>query len=327
MMVPVRGRGRRSEVGDEAPRLGTDGLLLTATSLRRRYGDVVAVSDFTTTVRCGEVVTVLGPNGCGKTTSLEMALGLRRRDGGTVRVLGTEPRAHRRELAPYLGVALQGAALHARVRLREQLTYVAAAFDSGDTWRDIVDVLGLGAALDRPYGSLSGGMQRRAVVASALSGSPVLSVLDEPTSGVDLESRLQLWSAVRAMLTSREAGMLVTTHDLTEAEQHADRVIVMDAGRVIAEGSPRQLVRASGLLRVVTLRRRESRAGWGLPAHAGRALVSSPVELTLGFEDTPAAEALVAALRSRQEEVTALPREPTLQDVYLDVVSTGGGPS
>jgi ABC-2 type transport system ATP-binding protein len=300
-----------------------DTALLLAHGLSRSYGRHAAVSDFTAAVHAGEVVVLVGPNGCGKTTSVEMVLGLRRSDGGTARVLGLDPRRDRREVARSVGVQLQGAALHSRVRLREQLEYVGALYGTGDRWRDVAATLGLTSSLDRFYGTLSGGLQRRALVATALAGEPRLAVLDEPTSGVDVESRLELWSAVRTLLAARDAGTLVTTHDLTEAEQHADRVLVMRSGRVVADGSPAELVRRSGLASVLTLRRPAGTAGWVLPAHDGRPLATSPVEVTIGFGRPAGAQAFRAAVEGAGGPAGAgtvprvIERVPTLQDAYL----------
>lgn len=296
-----------------------DTALLRAEGLRRSYGSHVAVTDFTAAVHAGEVVVLVGPNGCGKTTSVEMALGLRHSDGGTVRVLGLDPRRDRREVARSVGVQLQGAALHARVRLREQLEYVGALYGTGDRWRDVAATLGLTGSLDRFYGTLSGGLRRRALVATALAGEPRLAVLDEPTSGVDVESRLELWSAVRTLLAARDAAALVTTHDLTEAEQHADRVLVMRSGRVVAAGSPPALVQRSGLASVLTLRRPAAAGGWTLPDHDGRRLAASPVEVTLGFDRPAAAQDFRTEVErtggSGAPRITE--RAPTLQDAYL----------
>jgi ABC-2 type transport system ATP-binding protein len=299
-----------------------DTALLRADGLRRSYGELVAVADFTAAVHAGEVVVLVGPNGCGKTTSVEMALGLRHSDGGTARILGLDPRRDRREVARSVGVQLQGAALHSRVRLREQLEYVGALHRTGDRWREVAATLGLTGSLDRFYGTLSGGLQRRALVATALAGEPRLAVLDEPTSGVDVESRLELWSAVRTLLAARDAAALVTTHDLTEAEQHADRVLVMRSGRVVAEGSPPALVRRSGLAAVLTVRRPAGAGGWTLPEHGGRQLAASPVELTIGFDRPAGAQAFRAAVEGRAADGAAgVPRiserAPTLQDAYL----------
>jgi ABC-2 type transport system ATP-binding protein len=287
--------------------------LLRAEGLRRSYGGVVAVADFTASVRSGEVVVLVGPNGCGKTTSVEMVLGLRGHDGGSVDVLGVDPRRGRRRIAREVGVALQGAALHPRVRLREQLEYCGALFRTGDRWREVASALGLESSLDKPYGSLSGGLQRRALVASALAGEPRLAVLDEPTSGVDVESRLEVWSAIRTLLASRNAGVLVTTHDLTEAEQQADRVLVMRSGRVVAAGPPQALVAGSGLVTVVTVRLVAGAAP--PPPRGGRVLAASPVEVTVGFDRTDTAAAFRAAAETPGTRVVERP--PTLQDAYL----------
>ena len=213
--------------------------VLEAEHLRRTYEGRPAVIDFSATVAPGEVVVLVGPNGCGKTTSVEMAIGLRRTEAGSSRIDGYDVVTQRRAVARILGLQLQGAELHARVRIREHLEYLAAlhGVDQGSA-DEVPRVLGLDDIVDRVYGSLSGGMQRRALVALAFVGRPRLVVLDEPTSGVDIESRNEIWAALRSLLVARGAGVLVTTHDLAEAQRHADRVIVMREGEIIASGPP-----------------------------------------------------------------------------------------
>lgn len=288
-------------------------VVLRTNGLRREYAGRLVVEDFTCEVRAGEVVVLVGPNGCGKTTSVEMALGLRKSDGGRSEVLGMDPRRQRRQLARSVGVALQGAGMHPRVRVREQLAYVAALYRTGDAAVAVPRLLGLQDVLDRPYGALSGGQQRRVMVAAALTGMPRFSTLDEPTSGVDLESRLQLWSAVHTLVTERGAAMLVTTHDLLEAERHADRVVVMRPGRIVARGTPAELVARSGVGHVVTLRGEGAQP----PAEHGVVLHASGSDTTVGFPDETAAQRWLESIPDLGEHPAVLRRGPTLEDAYL----------
>jgi ABC-2 type transport system ATP-binding protein len=287
--------------------------VLQAAGLRRSYGGRTVVYDFTATVDPGEIVVLVGPNGCGKTTSVEMALGLRRTEHGQSRLLGYDAVRDRRAVVSDIGVMLQNASLHARVRLSEQLQYLEAVYGAPGVGMRVAHELGLTDVLGQQYGVLSGGLQRRALLATALVGSPRLAVLDEPTSGIDLESRLKIWTVLRSQVVTAGAGMLITSHNLLEAEHQADRVIVMREGVVIASGAPKDLIAAAGIPFVVVVRSTDLPAIklTGIPLH------SSDVETTIGF--TTEGEAKEWAVECEQLPGTPSPtvRAATLEDVYL----------
>ncbi len=210
--------------------------------LRRRFGDAVAVAGLDLTVPRGEVVALLGPNGAGKTTTVEICEGFLRRDGGDVRVLGSDPAKDPGRLRPRIGVMPQGGGAYPGVRCAEMVRLVAtcAANPIDPEW--LLDVLGLGTVGRTPYKRLSGGQQQRLSLACALVGRPELVFLDEPTAGMDPQARRLVWDLVRAL---REDGVsvLLTTHLMDEAETLADRVVIVDHGRAVAEGSPTELTR------------------------------------------------------------------------------------
>lgn len=295
--------------------------VLDAEHLRRTYEGRLAVVDFSATVAPGEVVVLVGPNGCGKTTSVEMAIGLRRSEAGCSRIAGYDVATQRVEVARVLGLQLQGAELHARVRIREHLEYLAALHGVPQSSADEVPrLLGLDDIVGRVYGSLSGGMQRRALVALAFVGRPRLVVLDEPTSGVDIESRNEIWAALRSLLVARGAGVLVTTHDLTEAQRHADRVIVMRHGEIIAAGPPAQLIAGAALELVLTIRDRRGGPVPPLPASAPGSVTvlrTSASEATLGFASRAAARAYRARTAEASEGLDVVEQSPTFEDAYL----------
>ncbi len=265
-----------------------------------------------------EVVVLVGPNGCGKTTLVEMLLGLRRRDRGVVEVFGKDPRKQRAELADLIGVTLQGASLHAQVTPREHLEFIAAL--SHRRTEDIDQVLrelGLAELQKRRFGRLSGGQQRRVLVGAALLPLPGLLVLDEPTSGVDLESRTQLWTVLRAASARHGTSVLTTTHDLTEAEDNADRVLVMRGGRIVGQGSPRQLVANTGLVAVVSL---HFAGGDVLKAPRDPGIVVLQNELgamLLGCRSREMCSAVMHWGNSLPGIRKVEPRSPALSDAYL----------
>jgi ABC-2 type transport system ATP-binding protein len=208
--------------------------------LAKRFGSTTAVDGLDLRLAPGQVLALLGPNGAGKTTTVEICEGFQRRDAGSVRVLGLDPATDSERLRPRIGVMPQGGGAYPGVRAGEMLALVAAcAADPVDpAW--LIDVLGLAAARRTPYKRLSGGQQQRLSLACALVGRPELVFLDEPTAGLDPQARRLVWDLVSA-LRSDGVSVLLTTHAMEEAEELADQVVIIDRGRVVAEGSPRQL--------------------------------------------------------------------------------------
>ncbi|MFC4857536.1 ABC transporter ATP-binding protein [Actinophytocola glycyrrhizae] len=208
--------------------------------LVKRFGATTAVDGLSLRLARGQVLALLGPNGAGKTTTVEICEGFQRRDGGEVRVLGLDPATDHERLRPRIGVMPQGGGAYPGVRAEEMLALVAAcAADPIDpAW--LIDVLGLDGARRTPYKRLSGGQQQRLSLACALVGRPELVFLDEPTAGLDPQARRLVWELVRA-LRADGVSVLLTTHVMAEAEELADHVVIVDRGRVVADGSPSQL--------------------------------------------------------------------------------------
>ena len=214
-----------------------------------RYGatDVLHGIDFE--IRTGEVVALLGPNGAGKTTTIEILEGFRARSAGQVSVLGADPEHGGEQWRARLGVVLQSWRDHAKWRVRELLqhlgTYYAryATAEIPRPWdtAELIDLVGLTAQADRRIGYLSGGQRRRLDVAIGIVGRPELLFLDEPTSGFDPMARREFHELVHRLTDREQATVLLTTHDLAEAEKLADRVLIIAGGRIIADGSPDEL--------------------------------------------------------------------------------------
>ncbi|MDQ4084736.1 MAG: ABC transporter ATP-binding protein [Actinomycetota bacterium] len=208
-----------------------------------RYGATTAVDGLTLSVDAGAITAVLGPNGAGKTTLLETCEGYRRPHEGRVRTLGLDPVRDGARLLPRIGVMLQSGGAWSGVRAHEMLRHVAALYAHPLDVDMLVQRLGLGACGRTPYRRLSGGQQQRLGLAMALVGRPELVFVDEPTAGLDPQARRATWELLEEV---RRDGVTVvlTTHFMDEAERLADHVFVIDHGRLLAAGSPRELTHA-----------------------------------------------------------------------------------
>ncbi|WP_329199753.1 ABC transporter ATP-binding protein [Streptomyces sp. NBC_01435] len=210
--------------------------------LVKRYGRKTAVDGLDLCVRTGAVTAVLGPNGAGKTTTVETCEGYRRPDAGTVRVLGLDPVADAAKLRPRIGVMLQSGGVYSGARADEMLRHMAKLHAHPLDVDALIERLGLGSCGRTSYRRLSGGQQQRLALAMAVVGRPELVFLDEPTAGLDPQARRSTWDLVRELRTDGVSTVL-TTHFMDEAEELADDVAVIDAGKVIAQGSPEALCR------------------------------------------------------------------------------------
>jgi ABC-2 type transport system ATP-binding protein len=205
--------------------------------LRKRYGAVVALDGVSFDVEAGTTFGLLGPNGAGKTTTLEIVCGLRVPDGGHVEVLGeSDPRRYRDRI----GVQLQSTALFARLTVLEHLELFAGLYRNPRRVKDVLDIAAIGEVADRYAGRLSGGQRQRLAIALALVGSPEACFLDEPSAGLDAQARLHLREAIDA-IKARGTTVVLSTHYLEEAERLCDHVAIVDRGRVLAQGAPRDL--------------------------------------------------------------------------------------
>ncbi|WP_406634072.1 ABC transporter ATP-binding protein [Amycolatopsis sp. WGS_07] len=210
-------------------------------NLHKRYRRKTAVEDVSFDVERGEIFGILGPNGAGKTTTVECVEGLRSPDGGTVSVLGLDPRRDVRELRQRLGVQLQESQLPDRLRVGEVLGLFAAMYRTPADPERLMTLLGLTEQRNTFYRKLSGGQQQRVSIALALVGSPEVVVLDELTTGLDPQARRDTWDLVEAVRAEGVTVVLVT-HFMEEAERLCDRIAVIDAGRVVAIDTPAGLV-------------------------------------------------------------------------------------
>ncbi len=233
--------------------------VIAVSGLRKRYGDLLALDGLDLEVARGELLALLGPNGAGKTTTVEILEGYRRADAGTVRVLGLDPQRDGAALRARVGIMLQQGGITPQGRPGELVRLHARLFANPADPDGLLELLGLKAAANRRYKLLSGGEKQRLALALALVGRPEVLVLDEPTAGMDPAAK----ATVRSLIADlRAAGrtIVLTTHELADVERLADRVVVIDHGRVIAAGTPAELVAGSGPV----LRFRVAAAGGGV---------------------------------------------------------------
>jgi ABC-2 type transport system ATP-binding protein len=214
-------------------------------SLVKRYGDLLAVDDVTFSVEEGEIFGILGPNGAGKTTTVESIAGLRKPDSGKITVLGLDPRRDGAEIKQRLGVQLQESQLPDRIKVWEALDLYSSFYRSPAHWPDLIETLGLAEKRNSTYSKLSGGQKQRLSIALALVGNPEIAILDELTTGLDPQARRDTWDLI-AQLRNRGVTIVLVTHFMEEAERLADRVALIDSGRVIAVDTPAGLVARAG---------------------------------------------------------------------------------
>jgi lipooligosaccharide transport system ATP-binding protein len=220
---------------------------VAARGLRKRYGELTAVDGVDFEVRKGECFGFLGPNGAGKTTTMKMIYGLAAVDEGELSVLGLDARTQRREVKAHIGVVPQEQNLDRELSVRQNLEVQALYHGLAPDGR-VDELLDFALLRERAEGKpqeLSGGMKRRLLIARALVNSPELVVLDEPTTGLDPQARRAVWSLLED-LRSEGVTLIVTTHYMEEAERICDRLVIMDGGRIVAEGSPAELLERFG---------------------------------------------------------------------------------
>src|SRR6478672_4617537 len=223
---------------------------LRVAGLRKAYGDVVAVDGLDLTVHSGECFGLLGPNGAGKTTTIEICEGLTEPDSGDVEVLGRRWNDDERALRERLGIQLQDTQLAEKLTVDETVRLFRSFYARGRDVNEVIDVVQLGEKRGARVGKLSGGQKQRLALACAIVGDPDLLFLDEPTTGLDPQSRRQLWDLITEFKALGRTIML-TTHYMDEAEILCDRVAIVDHGKVIALGTPLELIGSLGAEHVI----------------------------------------------------------------------------
>lgn len=300
---------------------------VSVAGLRKRYGAVAAVGGISFEVAAGQIFGLLGPNGAGKTTTLECILGLREPDDGTIRICGVDARRRSSEAKRLVGALLQSAALQDKITPRQALELFSAFYPEKCEDDELLARFDLSDKADAPFATLSGGQKQRLFLALALIHRPSVLVLDEPTAGLDPHARRELRSLIGEM-RAEGSTVLLSTHDLEEAAQLCDRVAVLDAGRIVAEAAPAELIGRARTPSQVIVR---------TAPHLPQALVESLPELIRAVcEDgawilqtrTPA-RLLANVVRCTDEAGAELLdvefRRPSLEDVLIELTPRAGG--
>ncbi|MBU3079320.1 ABC transporter ATP-binding protein [Sphingomonas quercus] len=299
---------------------------LTVTHLARRHGAVQAAADIGFAVDAGEIVGLLGPNGAGKTTVIESIAGLIEPDEGVITICGIDARARPGAARQKLGVVLQSTGLQDKITPREAITLFARLHGTAADPAPLLARFGLDEKADAAFATLSGGQRQRLALALAFVGAPQLVLLDEPTTGLDPHIRREVHDHVRAMRDEGRA-ILVTTHDMAEAEQLCDRILILDRGRIVAEGTPAALIaEPSAAIRVWLQASAAPACGWPAALPHIHDLAGEGAELRFTTGDLNRALAGIIALLDGEGLAIAAMRagRATLEDVLVQL--TGRDP-
>ncbi|MHA7663938.1 ABC transporter ATP-binding protein [Mycolicibacterium sp. HS_4_1] len=288
----------------------------------KRYGDIQAVNNLDLEVHRAEVLALLGPNGAGKTTTVEMCEGFNKPDSGSISILGLDPTADNAKLRARIGVMLQGGGGYPAAKAGEMLNLVAAYSANPLDPQWLMDTLGLTEAARTTYRRLSGGQQQRLALACAIVGRPELVFLDEPTAGMDAHARIVVWELIEGL---RRDGVTVvlTTHQLTEAEELADRIVIIDHGAAVAAGTPADLMRggAENQLRFSAPPKLDLSLLVSALPEGYRASEAASGEYLVEGQIDPQVLATVTAWAARLNVLTTDMRveQRSLEDVFLDL--------
>lgn len=293
---------------------------IVAEGVHKRYGDIRAVDGISFTVYQGEVYSLLGPNGAGKTTTVEMLEGIRKPDGGSISVLGQDPWHSASKLKDIVGIMPQDFRFIERITPREAIRYYCSLFNVPDRTSELLELVELSDMANVYFQNLSGGQKQKLGICLALVNDPKVVFLDEPTTGLDPKARRKIWELIRKL--KREGRTIIlTTHYLEEAQMLADRVGIMDHGKMIVEGSPEEII---------------TKMGKGRRLHMpDDARLREFLEKELKLEVLQEEKELVAVIESNQDVIRILSyaekegielpslslKEDTLEDIFVNLIT------
>ncbi len=287
---------------------------------RKTYGETVAVDGISFEVQRGEIFGLLGPNGAGKTSTLECLEGLRRADGGTLDILGVDPTRQARKLRNLIGVQLQTSGLPANMQVNEAIRFFCAYHDVAPRY-DLVERLGLKDKQRSQYGQLSTGQQRRLALALAVAHKPPVVFLDEPTAGLDVESRAELHALVQE-LKAAGTSIILATHDMAEAEKMSDRVAILLHGKIVATGTPREITATGAGFTKISVRTEQSvlhQNGAAIPG-VSRHLLEEDYAVYFSTDPGTSVTALLQYVNAHGDTLIDLRVErPTLEERFLEI--------
>jgi ABC-2 type transport system ATP-binding protein len=297
------------------------GATIEVNNLTKRYGDVEALRGVSFAVDEGEVFGLLGPNGAGKTSTVEILEGLRTPDGGSVSVCGLDPQTSGAEFKYVIGAALQATALPDKMRVHEALDLFGSFYPKRRGTKELLERFGLEEKRNAFYSQLSGGQKQRLALAMALVNDPRVVFLDEPTAGLDPQVRHEIYDIIEELKKGKKT-VLITTHYIEEAERLCDRVAIVDHGKVIALGTPRELKQRSAAVTRITVRMAKPETNGALSKLEGVAECRTEADdyLLYSTRVPRTIVALVKHLEEQNNELVSLEiSTPTLEDIFLEL--------
>lgn len=299
--------------------------VLVVRNFRKVYGDFTAVNGISFEVGRGEIFGLLGPNGAGKTSTLECLEGIRKPDGGDLRILDVDPIREPRKLVPLIGVQLQTSGLPGDMKVAEAMKFFCA-YHGVAPRDDLLERMGLEEKLANKFRDLSTGQQRRLALALAVAHNPPVLILDEPTAGLDVGSRTDLHELMKE-LQEKGTSILLATHDMAEAEKMANRVAILLQGRIVAAGTPRDLTATGSSYTKISVRSEQSvlqNGAWAVPA-VEKHLNKEEYAVYYSTDPGCTVPALLSYITNQNDKLIDLRVErPSLEERFLEITQNGG---
>jgi ABC-2 type transport system ATP-binding protein len=298
--------------------------IIVITDFRKTYADFVAVDGISFDVKQGEIFGLLGPNGSGKTSTLECLEGLRSPNGGSLRIVGVDPAREPRKLKNLIGVQLQSAGLPDSFTPDEAMR-LFSAYHSVAPRFDLLERLGIMEKRNTPFYELSTGQQRRLALALAVAHNPRVLLLDEPTAGLDVATRSELHGMLRELQTAGTT-VILATHDMAEAEQMSDRVAILLQGKIVSLGTPMEITATGAGLTKISVRTQEgclSVSGISFPA-VSQHLFKDDYNIYFSTDIGPTVSALISHITAQRDALIDLRVErPSLEDRFIEITKNG----